>query len=370
MQRNYVRSATGGDLALSPEPSWLPGATYEVYIACNKIRTSVKGEVMQTEPLKFTFTAAAHTPTVTNTPTSTATPTNTPIPPIDTPEPTAIAQESSIPARTPSVPARTQTKAVRTTVAGSPTVPKTSPTVHVNPTNTAIVGTPTIAPTRTVPPTFTPEPVLTATVRPSQTATVAPTVFTATPTSIRKSTPTVTPTVTPRASVTVLPPCQLMPVRGFGQVWRADSNVRERVGCPIAPEGEVTPTAYQRFEGGYMFWRGDTRTVYVFIGASTDTYGVWRQFSDTWQEGEPLPAETPPAKLYAPVRGFGKVWYNNESVRLALGWAVELESNTGAVWQSYQRGNALWTADRIIRFMYSDGIYARFEDTFVPEPGE
>jgi len=161
-----------------------------------------------------------------------------------------------------------------------------------------------------------------------------------------------------------------MPVRGFGQVWRSDASVRKGVGCPAAPEGAVTPTAYQRFQGGFMFWRGDTRTIYVFVGGPTDTYGVWHQFPDTWQEGDPLPSKTPPAKLYAPVRGFGKIWYNNEPVQIALGWALEQESNTGAVWQQYERGNALWTSDRTIRFLYSDGLYARFDDIFVPGPGE
>ncbi len=371
VQSDYMLvGTTGGELTLSPVSSWLPGATYQVYINCQRIRTIIENGVMQNEPLTLTFTAAAHTPTATSTPTSTATPTNTPVPPSNTPEPTAIALESSIPAKTPSVPLPTQTKSVSTAVAASPTTPKASPTVAANPTNTVVPVTPTAVSATAVPPTFTPEPVVTATVRPSQTATVVPTAPTVTATSIRKSTPTVTPTATPRVSVTATPPCSLMPVRGFGQVWRTDSSVRGRVGCPVAPEGEVTPTAYQRFEGGYMFWRGDTRTIYVFRGGPTDTYGVWRQFPDTWQEGDPLPSKTPPAKLYAPVRGFGKVWYENESLQLDLGWAVEPESNTGAVWQQYERGNALWTADRVIRFLYSDGIYARFEDTFVPQPGE
>lgn len=368
---------TSGELELKPQTSWVPGATYKVQVACRKIRTGVADEVMQNEPLTFTFSAAAYTPTPTNTSTSTPTPTNTPVlvPPSSTPEPTAIAQASPPTAKTPSVPTRTQTKSVATAAAASPTAPKGSATVPAKTTNTVVAVTPTIAPstsvpTKTVMSTLTPETTATSTVRPPQTATVAPTASTATATSIRKSTPTVTPTVTPRVSVTATLPCSIMPVRGFGQVWRSDSSVRERVGCPAGPEGAVTPTVYQRFQGGFMFWRGDTRTVYVFIGGSSDTYGVWRQFPDTWQEGDPLPSKTPPAKLYAPIRGFGKVWYNNESVQLALGWALEPESNTGAVWQQYERGNALWTADRTIRFMYSDGLYARFDDTFVPPRGE
>ncbi len=115
-----------------------------------------------------------------------------------------------------------------------------------------------------------------------------------------------------------------------------------------------------------MFWRGDTRTIYVFIGGQRDDFGVWHQFADTWQDADPTPQpqKSVPPGLFEPVRGFGKVWRNNPAIREALGWAVEQEWNITAAWQTYERGFALWTSDKIIRFMYSDGIYARFDDTF------
>jgi hypothetical protein len=159
-----------------------------------------------------------------------------------------------------------------------------------------------------------------------------------------------------------------MPVSGFGKVWRENPSVRERVGCPTAPEYGLLVAAHQRFQGGYMFWRGDSRTIYVFMGGPNDTVGVWKEFPDTWQEGEPLPTPTvkPPPGLHAPVRGFGKLWQTNDSIRLALGWALEPEEAVTGAWQPYERGNGLWTQDRVIRFMYSDGIWVRFEDTYVP----
>lgn len=380
----YTSMGSTGELSLTPESPWVPGKSYEVYVDSRKIRTGVADEVLQSEPLKFTFSAAAHTPTVTSTSTSTATATNTPVPPSHTPEPTAVAQNSSTPEKTVVVVMPSQTKPATVPVATSTAAIKASPTAQASSTNTvtavrsvtvsvitpSVTSTTSSAPTRTMSPTLTPDPTVTVTVRPSQTPTPLPGVSTATPTFVRKSTPTVTSTSTPKISPTPTPPCSLMPVRGFGKVWQSEQDVRNRVGCPTAPEGEVTPTAYQRFQGGFMFWRGDTRTVYVFTGGAGDMYGVWRQFPDTWQEGDPLPSKTPPAKLYAPVRGFGKIWYNNQSVQLALGWGLEPESNTGTVWQQFERGNALWTGDRIIRFLYSDGLYARFEDSYVPQPGE
>lgn len=115
-----------------------------------------------------------------------------------------------------------------------------------------------------------------------------------------------------------------------------------------------------------MFWRGDTRTIYVFTGQPSNRYGVWQAYPDTWQEGEPIPPTggTPPVGKYAPVRGFGKLWATNESVRAALGWATQPETSVGSVWQQFERGSGLWTDDRTIRFLYEDGIWERFDDTY------
>jgi hypothetical protein len=158
-----------------------------------------------------------------------------------------------------------------------------------------------------------------------------------------------------------------MPVQGFGKVWQEHADVRQRVGCPADSEFALTEAASQQFQGGFMFWRGDTRTIYIFTGGPSDTIGVWHEYPDTWQDGDPMPSPTvtPPPGLYAPVRGFGKLWYGDESIRLALGWATTPETATTGAWQDFQRGHALWTTDRVIRFMYEDGLWERFADTYV-----
>lgn len=166
-----------------------------------------------------------------------------------------------------------------------------------------------------------------------------------------------------------------MPVNGFGKVWRENANVRSRVGCPTDSEMAILSAAQQQFQGGYMFWRADTKTIYVFIGAPKDSVGIWRQYKDTWQDGDPTPqpASTPPAGLYAPTRGFGKIWNADDSLQSSLGWATEPESAVTGAWQPFERGYALWTPDRVIRFIYEggngEGIWERFADTYAtPTP--
>jgi hypothetical protein len=155
-------------------------------------------------------------------------------------------------------------------------------------------------------------------------------------------------------------------VRGFGKVWQENPDVRRRFGCPTAQEIGIVEMVVERFEYGVMVWRGDSRTIYVFIGGPNDSFGTWRQFRDTWTETEPTPRpqSTPPSGLFEPVRGFGKVWRENSDIRSRIGWAVEQERPAGGAWQEFQNGFALWTTDLQIYFMTSDGLWQRFEDTF------
>jgi len=89
--------------------------------------------------------------------------------------------------------------------------------------------------------------------------------------------------------------------------------------CPLTQD--YVPAAYEPFEGGHMVWRGDTREIYVLY--DNDSYETYQ---DTWSEGEPISIEeTPPQGLLPPVRGFGKLWTSQPSVRDRLGWATAEE---------------------------------------------
>jgi hypothetical protein len=360
--KSYTRTAggAGGILSISPKETWVPGATYVITIEAQNIRMDVRGnDRLGKEPVVKEFSTYAHTPT----PSATSTPvppTNTPLPTNTpgqaTPQPTAVAEGTrGVPPFVPTV-----------------TAVLPEPSATPRPTEPAATNTP--RPSATPEPTDTRVPTATATLEPSATPTetVEPTETRVPATATTTGTPKPSATATPRPGTpTPKPPCTTMPVNGFGKVWQENRQVRERVGCPTAAEIGLVEAAHQRFQGGYMFWRGDLRRIYVFIGGPNDTVGTWQIYDDMWVEGEaePLPGRTPTPGYYVPIRGFGKLWHANPDLQIALGFAVEPEQATTGAWQPYERGQALWTADKVIRFMYNDGLWVRFEDTYVmPTP--
>ncbi|MCA9973796.1 MAG: LysM peptidoglycan-binding domain-containing protein [Anaerolineales bacterium] len=87
--------------------------------------------------------------------------------------------------------------------------------------------------------------------------------------------------------------------------------------CPLGPPAAVQ-SAYQPFERGFMVWHDGM----VWVFAEQTSSGA---FVDAWN-GEPITyPEAPPAGLWLPERGFGKVWVDNVWVRNALGWALTPE---------------------------------------------
>ncbi len=116
---------------------------------------------------------------------------------------------------------------------------------------------------------------------------------------------------------------------------------KQELGCP----GSVfrdRPAAVQNFERGIMIWsdlgNGDRR-IYAYF-----PWNAYRQYTDTWQEGEPdSPDVSPPAGFYAPRRGFGKVWINDPTLRDNIGWAVEqFERAETATVQVFDNGALVW----------------------------
>ncbi len=90
--------------------------------------------------------------------------------------------------------------------------------------------------------------------------------------------------------------------------------------CPLN-EAEQIPAAHQLYEAGEMIWRSDRTEIVVLYSD-----GTYQRFDDTYEEGEELqyPEELgePPHEDALPIRGFGKVWSQNASVRAKLGWAT------------------------------------------------
>jgi hypothetical protein len=107
------------------------------------------------------------------------------------------------------------------------------------------------------------------------------------------------------------------------------------------PEGECPSNlaipslqVEQRFESGLMIWLAVSRQIYVLF-ADGATPG-WVVVADNFQEGLPERDDSfvPPPGLLQPVRGFGLVWREDETLRERIGWALESEIGYDGIWQS------------------------------------
>ncbi|MGE5617952.1 MAG: zf-HC2 domain-containing protein [Sphingomonadaceae bacterium] len=75
------------------------------------------------------------------------------------------------------------------------------------------------------------------------------------------------------------------PVRSFGKLWRDQTDLRQALGMPTAPEQQFEG-AEQRFERGTML-RTAQRTIVVLFEDMT-----WEQYPDTYQEATPTASPT------------------------------------------------------------------------------
>jgi len=152
---------------------------------------------------------------------------------------------------------------------------------------------------------------------------------------------------------TPVPGCAIQPVQGFGRVWSSNPSVRNRLGCPTAPEAGFTAVE-QGFHNGYVVQDVSGKTIYVMYNN-----GTWEAYPDTWAPGEPInnPALWPPHGYYQPEYGIGKVWRNYDNVSQRLGWARYPQRPVTATRQTYERGLMIWTSSSGIFVLYNDGTW-------------
>lgn len=107
--------------------------------------------------------------------------------------------------------------------------------------------------------------------------------------------------------------------------------------------------AEQIFENGRMFYVQPRAEIWVMF----DNDNEWQIHEDTWAEGLPEsdPSLIVPEGLYQPIRGFGKLWRENETIRNELGWAIGQE-----------QGN-------ITIYTYTYGGEINTDGEYVPGPG-
>ncbi|NTW04305.1 MAG: hypothetical protein HGA19_24080 [Oscillochloris sp.] len=118
---------------------------------------------------------------------------------------------------------------------------------------------------------------------------------------------------------------------------------RTMIGCPSAGVRANVPTSWQPFENGMMLWvqnaDGSSGTIYVMYYSNSASY--WRSFTDTYIEGELVNADVvPPAGLYVPLRGFGKLWRDDLWVQKNLGYATLPEVADVGLVQPFDDGYA------------------------------
>ncbi|MCU0495282.1 MAG: hypothetical protein MUD01_27150 [Chloroflexaceae bacterium] len=103
------------------------------------------------------------------------------------------------------------------------------------------------------------------------------------------------------------------------------------LGCPTLAPGNNVPAATQQMERGQMIWYGwapDQPRMFRLnprIFAISEPGPTFRTYDDRWVEGRDpdVPDIVPPTGLFAPYRGFGKVWMEDPELRQAIGWAIE-----------------------------------------------
>ncbi|MCA9883365.1 MAG: hypothetical protein KC546_11100 [Anaerolineae bacterium] len=117
------------------------------------------------------------------------------------------------------------------------------------------------------------------------------------------------------------------------QVASTGPTATETITTTPLPEGFPTPTvgqvfmAEQAFQNGRMFWLEPVQQIWVL---TIDENGnqVWLVYNDTWEEGMPETDASlvpPEPGLQQPIRGFGKLWRENDDLRNLIGWAVDPE---------------------------------------------
>jgi len=118
--------------------------------------------------------------------------------------------------------------------------------------------------------------------------------------------------------------CEIETEGEFAALWQYHDT---RLGCPLDPAPTVIQDAEQPFENGHMFWRADTRDIYV-VYEDGPRAGSYDLFTDVWEEGDPeysCIVETPEGWLQ-PKRGFGLVWCDELGAsEAAIGWGLEEE---------------------------------------------
>jgi hypothetical protein len=140
--------------------------------------------------------------------------------------------------------------------------------------------------------------------------------------------------------------CASSPQGGLGSIYQRDPAIPSAIGCPLNGAVASISSAYQPFQNGMMIWTaalGTQRPNAIYVLYNNGTY---QRYNDTFTDGvDPEDGGGEPGGgLIEPIRGFGKVWRENGTVRDTLGWATAGEAGGTAQIQLFERGEMLYTA--------------------------
>lgn len=191
-----------------------------------------------------------------------------------------------------------------------------------------------------------------------------PTLVPATITPPPTGKPTLTPsftdiptdTPTPRGTRPVALKCTTPPQGGFATIYGQDTLLQAALGCPVGAALAIG-SASLTFDNGSMLWAsqfgaGGQRAIYAIY-----KNGTFQRYDDNWTQGTDPEStgEVAPQGKNTPVRGFGKVWHNNPSVKSGLGWAIGTEAGTDGEIQRFERGEMLYVSGVGQTFIFING---------------
>jgi LysM repeat protein len=117
--------------------------------------------------------------------------------------------------------------------------------------------------------------------------------------------------------------------QGAGTQWSIEGAAPTLPPTPTQPSVIQLGVSYQAFEGGFMLWRSDNGSIWVYI----DSLGQVFVYEPNGYAALPIDRSTaPPLGRVRPDNGFGRVWSNFPDVRARLGWALAGELGYASTW--------------------------------------
>jgi photosystem II stability/assembly factor-like uncharacterized protein len=147
--------------------------------------------------------------------------------------------------------------------------------------------------------------------------------------------------------------CERNPVSGFGALWFANADVRNRLLCPLGDEQPYSGTV-QPFEWGELLLLDPIvpstyRQIYALIPdwAGGSAWGTLPHYESA------VAPPPPPSGLLAPDPAFHTAWVEGYCCRPdslpaaeALGWATDAASSLEVALQHFEGGTMIWRGDR------------------------